>query len=81
MNWNSSRVRSIGSAVAAKGIHETELRDPSRAYGGELFGHERGAFTGAIAQKTGRLCITTVFIIGIGHRLADGPLYSVFEFL
>src|SRR2546427_7312523 len=56
-----------GKELIARAIHDHSRRKqraliklncpaiPSGLLESELFGHERGAFTGAIAQKTGRL--------------------------
>src|ERR1700720_4556802 len=56
-----------GKEIVAKAIHEESFRKrgpyvtlncaamPGGLMESELFGHERGAFTGAIAQKIGRL--------------------------
>src|ERR1700720_1766762 len=56
-----------GKEIVAKAIHEESFRKrcpyvklncaavPGGLLESELFGHERGAFTGAIAQKIGRL--------------------------
>jgi len=51
-------------------VYKVELRcDPVRFTGSELFGHERGAFTGAIAQKIGRFELAdkgTLFLDEVG---------------
>ena len=56
-----------GKSMLAKSIHEMSQRKtkgfvtidcasiPSELLQSELFGHERGAFTGAVAQKKGRV--------------------------
>jgi formate hydrogenlyase transcriptional activator len=70
-----------GKEVIAKAIHETSLRRrnrlvalncaaiPSSLLESELFGHERGAFTGAVTQTTGRFQAAdrgTLFLDEIG---------------
>lgn len=70
-----------GKEVIAKAIHENSLRKdkpfvridcgsiPEGLVETELFGHERGAFTGAVAAKTGKLEIAsggTLFIDEVG---------------
>ena len=60
---NSKRAQKPFVAVNCAALTETLLET-------ELFGHERGAFTGAIAQKKGRLEIATggtVFLDEIGE--------------
>lgn len=70
-----------GKELVAKAIHEESLRKrgpfvkvncaaiPSSLLESELFGHERGAFTGAIAQTIGRFQLAhngTLFLDEIG---------------
>lgn len=60
---NSKRVQKPFMAVNCAALSESLLES-------ELFGHERGAFTGAISQKKGRLEIAaggTVFLDEIGE--------------
>jgi Nif-specific regulatory protein len=60
---NSKRAQQPFMAVSCNALTESLLES-------ELFGHERGAFTGAIAQKKGRLEIAaggTVFLDEIGE--------------
>lgn len=60
---NSKRAQKAFVAVNCAALTESLLES-------ELFGHERGAFTGAIAQKKGRLEIAsggTVFLDEIGE--------------
>ena len=60
---NSKRAQKSFMAVNCAALSESLLES-------ELFGHERGAFTGAIAQKKGRLEIAeggTVFLDEIGE--------------
>jgi len=60
---NSKRAQKAFMAVNCAALTESLLES-------ELFGHERGAFTGAIAQKKGRLEIAdggTVFLDEIGE--------------
>jgi Nif-specific regulatory protein len=60
---NSSRAAKPFVAISCAAIAETLLES-------ELFGHERGAFTGAVAQKRGRLELAdggTVFLDEIGE--------------
>lgn len=71
-----------GKELVAKAIHEESLRRrgpyvkincaaiPAGLLESELFGHERGAFTGAIAQTTGRFQMAhsgTLFLDEIGE--------------
>ena len=70
-----------GKELVARAIHHASRRNqktfvklncsaiPTGLLESELFGHERGAFTGAIAQKTGRLELAhrgTLFLDEIG---------------
>ena len=70
-----------GKELIARAIHERSRRRdrtlvklncaaiPSGLLESELFGHERGAFTGAIAQKIGRLELAdqgTLFLDEVG---------------
>src|ERR1700729_2856900 len=70
-----------GKEVVARGIHEESLRNrgpdvrlncaamPAGLIESELFGHERGAFTGALSQTTGRFQLAhggTLFLDEIG---------------
>ncbi|HKR12121.1 MAG TPA: sigma 54-interacting transcriptional regulator [Pyrinomonadaceae bacterium] len=60
---NSKRVQKAFMAVNCAALTETLLES-------ELFGHEKGAFTGAFAQKKGRLEVAnggTVFLDEIGE--------------
>ena len=72
----------VGKEVIANAIHATSLRNdgplvtvncgaiPENLLDSELFGHERGAFTGAIAQKRGhfeRADGGTIFLDEIGE--------------
>src|SRR5256714_13127039 len=74
-----------GKELIARAIHERSLRQkepfltlncaaiPSLLFESELFGHERGAFTGAYIQKPGRLELAdhgTLFLDEVG----DMPL-------
>ena len=74
-----------GKELVAKAIHEESFRKcgpyvklncaaiPSSLLESELFGHERGAFTGAVTQTTGRFQLAhngTLFLDEIG----DFPL-------
>jgi formate hydrogenlyase transcriptional activator len=71
-----------GKELVAKAIHEESLRKrgpyvkincaaiPAGLLESELFGHERGAFTGAVAQTTGRFQLAhcgTLFLDEIGE--------------
>jgi formate hydrogenlyase transcriptional activator len=71
-----------GKELVAKAIHEESLRRrgpyvkincaaiPAGLLESELFGHERGAFTGAVAQTTGRFQMAhagTLFLDEIGE--------------
>src|SRR5215218_2650542 len=63
LHRNSKRAQKPFIAVNCAALNESLLET-------ELFGHERGAFTGAIAQKKGRLEIAssgTVFLDEIGE--------------
>ena len=72
----------VGKEVIANAIHATSLRNegplvtvncgaiPENLLDSELFGHERGAFTGAITQKRGRFERAdggTIFLDEIGE--------------
>jgi formate hydrogenlyase transcriptional activator len=74
-----------GQELIARAIHQRSTRRdhtfvtvncatiPSGLLESELFGHERGAFTGAIAQKVGRFELAhqgTLFL----DEIADIPL-------
>src|SRR5215470_1075905 len=66
MHRNSKRSQKPFMAVNCAALNESLLES-------ELFGHERGSFTGAIAQKKGRLEIAdggTVFLDEIGELTA-----------
>jgi Nif-specific regulatory protein len=73
-----------GKELAAKALHRNSLRNtmpfmpincaaiPETLLESELFGHERGAFTGAVAQKKGKLEAAdggVVFLDEIGDML------------
>ncbi|MGK0262789.1 MAG: formate hydrogenlyase transcriptional activator [Planctomycetota bacterium] len=71
----------VGKELAARMIHDCSQRDgpfvtvncaalPANLIESELFGHERGAFTGAVARKPGRLEMAnrgTLFLDEIGE--------------
>ena len=68
VHQNSSRRDHLFEAINCSLLKETFLES-------ELFGHERGAFTGAIAQKKGKLETAnggTVFLDEVGE-LGPGP--------
>jgi len=71
-----------GKELVAKAIHDSSLRKdnplikincgaiPSNLIESELFGHEKGAFTGAIASRKGRFLLAdkgTIFLDEIGE--------------
>ena len=63
VHLNSDRAKRPFVAINCAALSETLLES-------ELFGHERGAFTGAVAQKKGRLEVAdggTVFLDEIGE--------------
>jgi formate hydrogenlyase transcriptional activator len=75
-----------GKELIARAIHERSLRQketfltlncaaiPSSLFESELFGHERGAFTGAYMQKVGRLELAnrgTLFLDEVGDLPLD----------
>jgi Nif-specific regulatory protein len=63
VHMNSARVDKPFVAINCAAITETLLES-------ELFGHERGAFTGAVAQKKGKLEVAeggTIFLDEIGE--------------
>jgi len=75
-----------GKELVARAIHEESLRKrgpyltlncaaiPSALLESEIFGHERGAFTGAVAQTTGRFQLAhqgTLFLDEIGDMPLD----------
>src|SRR5258707_6296104 len=76
-----------GKELIARAIHERSRRQkeafltlncaaiPSSLFESELFGHERGAFTGAYMQQLGRVELAdhgTLFLDGVGD-MALGP--------
>ncbi len=66
IHWNSERVRRPFVVINCATLSETLLES-------DLFGHEKGAFTGAIAQKKGKLEIAdggTVFLDEVGDLAA-----------
>src|ERR1700688_347740 len=75
-----------GKGLIARAIHQTSKRKdrsfitlncaaiPTGLLESELFGHEKGAFTGAVSQKTGRLELAdkgTLFLDEIGEIPLD----------
>jgi Nif-specific regulatory protein len=70
VHLNSARARRPFVAINCAALTETLLET-------ELFGHERGAFTGAVAQKKGKLEVAdggTVFLDEVGELAA--PIQS-----